>query len=688
MGTGTGVADRTKGFNKAVIPNFLFKPPFGFPVSKNVPEIRRMSKTPFVEMITRTITSEVASMDWTIKTKKGKDIPDEIINKTENFFYNPNSNEESLDFILRSFIRDILELDAGVIEKVHNLKGEFVEMYTRDGGTFTKNPDLHGVLPDENAYYQYGWITGARPIPFDRHELVYAISNPRTETIYGLSAPEVLLDVIQLLTYGVESNLEYFEDNNVPKGVLKMVGASQSDITTFGNMWREALRKKDPSGKWRRYFHKMPVMNTEGSFERVAFSNLELELIQQQQWFTKLVWATFNITPSELGFTESSNRATEVIQSNVFKRKAIAPLVALIEYHFNTEIVNDLPWIKGTVYEGNVLFEFDKYDLQDELAKRELYWGDIKNGLRTPNEIRTEEMDIEEIEGGENLHGSGGNPFSFQDTQNVYEENPAEGTKPPFKAFIPSEKALVTSSSLALRTKEEITPVSVQKKFIKTLDEIETAIKTLLKKELGQNTLSQVKAVDLDFTKKITGIISFENIKSWFSTLIKKTMADATDKVGVEVGMNFVTNQRAVNFIQDYTFSNIKDLQEEMKNDLRAELQRGLINREDWGALSDRVGKVMKSGKNRAEMITKTEINRAQNFGELDAWRQLGKPVTKEWTAVMDSNTSPICRHLNGQVIGINEKFTYKGQEFDSPPSHPRCRSLLRFNVGVKDAGS
>ena len=274
------------------------------------------------------------------------------------------------------------------------------------------------------------------------------------------------MDVIQLLTYGIESNLEYFEDNNVPKGVLEMDGASAKDIEAFGKMWREQLRKKDPSGKWRRHFHKMPVMNKKGQFIRVGFSNLELELIEQQKWFTKIVWACFNITPSELGFTEDSNRATEVVQSNVFKRKAITPLVKRIEYHFNTDIITDLPWIKDTQYEGKVLFDFDKFDLQEELAKRQLYWGDIKHGLRTRNEIRIKELNEEPKEGGDSLDGISANIFGFQDTDNTTtdqfnpdKENPAQGTKKfgkeddKVKKKLKEKKALTTVSRLVLEPK-------------------------------------------------------------------------------------------------------------------------------------------------------------------------------------------------------------------------------------------
>ncbi len=677
---------------KAVVPNFLYKPPFGFPLSKNVPEIRRLSKTPYVAMVNSTIVNEVATLDWKITADDGEGVPNEILKKTEEWFYNPNQNDESLDQVLKPFIYDILELESGVLEKVWNLKGEFVEIYARDGGTFTKNPNLHGVLPlsqeddpnAEPAYYQYGWLTGSRPIPFDRREIVYAIANPRADSIYGTSKVEILLDVIQLLTYGVESNLEYFSDNNIPKGALVMEGANKDDIESFGKVWQESLRKKDPSGKWRKYFHKMPVMNKKGEFIRVGFSNLELELIEQQKWFTKIVWAVYNITSSELGFTEDSNRATEVVQSNVFKRKAIAPLVALIEYQFNTNIINDLPWIKGTQYEGKVKFEFDKFDLQEELAKRELYQIDIKNGIRTKNEIR-EELNLEKLEGGDDLMGTGTSPFGnmmpnkdgFMDTN---KESSAIGTKKPLKGM-QEGKALNSFSTLSLGPFEEIVkPEFLKKKIVDEIGLIEKTIDNLIKREAGQKTMAQIKAIDNSFINHVMNLINFGGMREIVNGVIRASFGKGLESVEAELGMNFIPNQRAIDFLQSYTFDNITSLGAELKQDLRQELQRGLMNGEGVRDLTARVDKVMDVGKNRAEMIARTESNRAENMGSLDGYRQSGLKGTKEWVASIDARTSAVCKALDGKKVDINGRFGYKGDEFDSPPAHPNCRSTIVFN--------
>jgi hypothetical protein len=62
------------------------------------------------------------------------------------FLDNPNTNKENFEKILRRVIRDILEIDAGVINKIFNKKGEMVEIVAKDGSCFTKNPDAFGMI--------------------------------------------------------------------------------------------------------------------------------------------------------------------------------------------------------------------------------------------------------------------------------------------------------------------------------------------------------------------------------------------------------------------------------------------------------------------------------------------------------------------------------------------------------------
>ncbi|KKL59775.1 hypothetical protein LCGC14_2211940, partial [marine sediment metagenome] len=138
------------GVHKEVIPNFMYKPPFGYPRFVDLAAIRILSATPYVDMCITTIIDEVCSIKWDIiaedATGKPVEGKESEIAHVKAFFDNPNTNKESWEYMMRVFLRDVLEVDSGVIVKVFNRYGELVEIVARDGITFTKNPDMHGMM--------------------------------------------------------------------------------------------------------------------------------------------------------------------------------------------------------------------------------------------------------------------------------------------------------------------------------------------------------------------------------------------------------------------------------------------------------------------------------------------------------------------------------------------------------------
>ncbi|MEK0338393.1 MAG: hypothetical protein QQN41_13265, partial [Nitrosopumilus sp.] len=196
----------------------------------------------------------------------------------KDFYENPNTNKESFEKIRRKYIRDILEVDAGVINKIFNQGHQMVEISARPGDMFTKNPDIYGFFTDREdfvdageifssnklptsemgspefttfitpnqaredaAYFQYGW-SAARPVPFGKREIVWMERNPRSDDLYGRSPIQNLAETIQTLIYAIEHNLEYFNDNEIPKGVLGLDGSDAEAIAAFQEQWMEQQR--------------------------------------------------------------------------------------------------------------------------------------------------------------------------------------------------------------------------------------------------------------------------------------------------------------------------------------------------------------------------------------------------------------------------------------------------------------
>ena len=80
-------------------------------------------------------------------------------------------------------------------------------------------------------------------------------------------------------------------------------------------------------------------------------------VLEGQKFYQRLVWAMFGVTADELGFTETSNRSVGQAQSRVFIRRAIKPMIEILQNKFTNEIIAEF-------YEGNPECEL-KFDYID-----------------------------------------------------------------------------------------------------------------------------------------------------------------------------------------------------------------------------------------------------------------------------------------------------------------------------------
>ncbi len=434
---------------KAYIPWFLYKPPWGFPRQVNIIELRTLARNPYIFAIIKTLQDEISSIPYNIVVKKeylaqGYVEDEEAKKDILAFFDRPNNNKESFEHIIRTWIRDILEVDAGIGVKVFDSNGKFKYLFARDGGTFLKNPDIYGTMQDrvefvtpptaqlltgglpgdadrqiaalwsnsasvqkyqdffynqdyadmykdKAAYFQYGFTAGARPVPFGTREIMYIMANPRSDSIYGRSPIEILRDTILTLIYGNQYNLDYYMNNNTPAGFISIPGAKPDMIETWQRQMEDRFMTEDPLGNRKKRFFKTVFTNEALTHIPIQLSSKDMEVLEQQKWFTKLAWSCFGVTPTEMGFTEDVNRATAGAELEVSKQKAIKPLLSLLKYHINTFL---MPEFEHPEFE----FTFEAPDIHEEKRRAELNEILIRTGVKTANEIREEEYGKDPIE--------------------------------------------------------------------------------------------------------------------------------------------------------------------------------------------------------------------------------------------------------------------------------------------------
>lgn len=765
------ISEETReGINKAYIPKFLYKPPYGYPRFANMGYIRYLAQTPYVEMCIQTIIDEIIAIEWDIIPIEGMEEykDDSEIQHMKNFFLNPNTNpnEHFEDVFVKMPVRDILEVNTAVLNKVFNLKEELVEIVARDAATFTVNPDIHGMfthrddiilsntiiqntefqkqieenpnevinpfqmIPAHNAreraaYFQYGWISGPVPTPFGKREIIWMQKMKRTDDHYGFSAVQILAKSLQMLLYMVESDLEYYNDNNVPKGIIGIDGADADEIEAFKEQWHDIQRKKDEFGNWKKDFNKVPIVNKIPKFETIQFSSQEMQLIEKQRWYSKMVWACFGVTAVELGYTEDAKgSANQIVQSKVFRKKAINPMLRLLESSYNHSIIDEFEYTHK-VKVGNkemdmpkYKFVFKKFDVDEEMAKAELYEKWIDNSLYTLNEIRTREGK-EDLDWGDrppsewkksanSFDFSGQNPgnpetpqdpgkdnkkFSDREKDALNPKKPQEDiedkshieTKPPGMGYGPEKK-----NPLIVEEGEKPTNWARLSDAIKHVLKLnEEQLLLIIRKETGN---VEIKSIN-DIAEQIKKILSFAGLKSILDEIIRNNFHEGHEDSEEEIGRNFIPDQEAIDFISEYTFENIQDINEDLADSLRKELKQSFMNGEGIDKITERVQRVFGVSENRAEAIARTESNRAYNQGRLQAYTKNGIEAKKwlDWTN--DHRTSPLTVALHvkygnpSKAIPLDENFTAtavvgkKTVSVDqgAPPFHIGERDVLMF---------
>lgn len=166
---------------------------------------------------------------------------------------------------------------------------------------------------------------------------------------------------------------------------------------------------------------------------------------------------------------------------------------------------------------------------------------------------------------------------------------------------------------------------------------------------------------------------------------------------------NNVTKQ--LEGLYNYVEQNLQDQVDEVGKRLRQEMQRGLQNKESKAQIIERVKRVFREDGdviNRLKMVIRTEVNRANNTGRLEAANQAEEAGIKllKWLDVVHyqpGRSSAFCNtpagsgggnSANGKygdkkkAIPVDQNFIVRDKNKTvralNPPFHPNCRTVLR----------
>ena len=206
--------------------------------------------------------------------------------------------------------------------------------------------------------------------------------------------------------------------------------------------------------------------------------------------------------------------------------------------------------------------------------------------------------------------------------------------------------------------------------------------------------LMKVSTDDQAIIKQILEALEIDIISADIVDAITPEMIRAFKNAGIEgfasVGVTASTaaaaklDQAALDYVDRHGGQLIKDLAGTTMEDLRGVLSNAVEEGFSPGKLSNAIQELGTFGDARGDMIARTELAFAHVAGNIDAWRETGLVVGKEWHAY--DNCCDRCLELDGVIVDLDEEFPNDGG--DGPPLHPNCEcSILSVKADAPDEG-
>jgi HK97 family phage portal protein len=302
-------------------------------------------------------TSQVSSAEWDIVPfDQRRPYSKRLAQDIKQLLQTPNPSNDSYRSFIEPVVRDLLILDAGVVEKVRNLYGDLTELWPVNGAQI-KLDSLWDGDEDQIRYYWMpdGWRVLAT---FKNDDMLYMMANRRTDSPVGLPPMETLRLTIEAELAAHEYNRRQVTAA-APDGLLDLgEGIAREQVRSFRSYFESEVAGKGAIGfigggrgaKW------IPFRD----------NNRNMQFLEWQIYLVRKIAVVFGLTPQDLGVTFDVNRSTSEVQIQISEDRGLRPLMSLIQEYLTEEIVWDASF-GGE--DNNLAFRFTALNLKESTAK-------------------------------------------------------------------------------------------------------------------------------------------------------------------------------------------------------------------------------------------------------------------------------------------------------------------------------
>lgn len=385
---------------KAVLTEWFINPTYGQPRYVDIYRLRAFARSEWVAAVTSYLINRIKEIpiEITAKNPNKREKPSlriqYEIKKGQDLFDNCTpSGQDFKNGVETAFLKDLLELDAGVISKIFSqdsyngnpkdkdsLKplgertlGQFMAI---DGGSVLADVTPHNEVL---GWYQYSYVKPTdKPVWFDRNELCYSMRYPRSYSPYGWAATQNADAILGSLVNSATWNSNFFSQQGIPRGMISLMNADDKDVKKFQAYWRQKIK-----GQW----YEVPVLNKEAKWVPFSMNAKDMEWLNGQKWYQRMICALFQVSPGEIALDDTSRIAgvAAATTDRIQKKSSITPLLLLIENVLNRGILSEIS--------PRIVARYVPEDPEELRVKTENENRMVELGLKTINDIRADRGD-------------------------------------------------------------------------------------------------------------------------------------------------------------------------------------------------------------------------------------------------------------------------------------------------------
>ena len=348
-------------------------------------ELRTLAKDyPLLALIIETRLDQMVGRKWSLQAREGHTADKSRIKAAREFLEQPDK-EHDFDQWARMLTADMLTIDAATLYPRRTNGGGLYALEPIDGATIKRVVDQYGrtPMPPYVAYQQVLHGMPATDYAFD--QLIYAVRNPRTNRLYGLSAVEQIALTVNIGLRRDLHKLNYYTEGTVPDALCATPDNWTVDqISEFQQYWDALLTD---NGAEKRKMRFVPGGIAKG-FVQTKEALLKDEF---DEWLARIVCYAFSV--SNQWAVKQMNRATSETAQDQATMEGLEPTKTWL-----ASVVNRC--LRGPMGypDLEMIWDEDRQPNPKEQADTAKVYASV--GAMTINEMRSN-IGLEPVEGGD-----------------------------------------------------------------------------------------------------------------------------------------------------------------------------------------------------------------------------------------------------------------------------------------------